>query len=124
MISGEFPSIGPDRSLGQVIHDHILKTGQDYFAVTEEGRLLGVVVARNMKRVKRASWDSTPVGRIMTPAAAVSTVQGERPAAHILEQMDQFRVDNIPVLEKNELIGIVVREKLMRLARIRAELRV
>jgi CBS domain-containing protein/Zn-dependent protease len=124
MISGEFPSIDPDRSLGQVIHDHILKNGQDYFTVTEEGRLQGVVAARNMKRVKRARWDSTPVGGIMTPVAAISTVQGGRPAAHVLEQMDQFRVDNIPVLEKDELIGIVVREKLMRLARIRAQLRV
>jgi Zn-dependent protease len=124
IIAGEFPAIGPDYNLGQIVRDHIMPSGQDYFAVTEEGRLLGVVAARNMKRVKRARWDSTPVGRFMTPAAAVSTVQGERPAAHILEQMDQFRVDNIPVLEKNELIGIVVREKLMRLARIRAQLRV
>jgi CBS domain-containing protein len=122
MISGEFSSIDSNSHLDQVIRDHILKSGQDYFAVTEKGILLGVLTIGNMKRVKKLHSDSIPVGNIMIPASAVSTVQGEQSAAYILEQMDQLRVNSIPVLKDNELIGIVMREKLMRLSRLRDQL--
>jgi CBS domain-containing protein len=124
IISEDFAAISIDNNLGQVVRDYILLSGQDYFAVTEEGRLLGIMTSRNMKRVNKSRWESTPVGRIMTPSRAVSTVQGDLPASHLLEQMDQFRVDSIPVLEKDRLIGIVVREKLIRLAKIRAQLKI
>jgi CBS domain-containing protein len=122
MISGEFSSIDPNSRLDQVIRDHILKSGQDYFAVTDKGILLGVLTIGNMKRAKKLHADSITVGNIMIPAAAVSTVQSEQSAAYILEQMDQLKVNSMPILKDNELIGIVMREKLIRLSRLRNQL--
>ncbi len=122
--TSEFPSVAPELSLGQVVRDYILVNGQDYFTVAERGKLLGIVTADNMKHLPREQWGVTPIRQIMTPARKVKTVQADKSGAHLLEQMDQSRTDEMPVLANDELIGIVVRDSLIRLARIRADLRI
>ncbi len=124
IMTREFPPLSPYMNIGEIVRDNVVKTGQDYFAVIESGRLLGIVTARNINKVPKRRWDLTQVGKVMTAAEKVKTVDGEKPAAHILEYMDQLRVGRMPVLENGEIIGIVTRESLNRLAMIREALKI
>jgi len=123
IMARECPFVTQQLSLGQLVRDCVLVTGQRYFVVAEGGKLQGIVTMQNMKRVPRASWDSTPVGEIMTPASELKTAHAEQSAASLLEQMDELQTDYMPVLEKGEVIGVVARDSLIRLDRTRAELR-
>ncbi|MBI4188663.1 MAG: CBS domain-containing protein [Chloroflexi bacterium] len=124
IMTREFPSIGPDLNLEELVRDYVLMTGQDFFAVTDQGKLLGVVTTQNIKHVPKNRWGKTSVGMIMIPGRTVRTVSGEQSAAHALDEMDQFRIDRLPVLENGEMIGIVVRDNVYRLAEIRAQLKI
>ncbi len=124
IMSRECPLITQQLNLEQLVRDCILGTAQRYFVVADEGRLLGVVTMGNIKQVPKDRWNSTRVGDIMTPASELKIAQPQQPAAVLLEQMDDFEIDHMPVLEEDKVIGIVARESLTRLARTRAELRI
>ncbi len=124
VMSREFTSVAPGMSVRELVYDHALVTGRDDFAVAEEGRLLGVISVDRIRRIPRRRWRSTFVEDVMTPAGKVRTVQAGQSAAHVIEAMDQWRLNEVPVLAEGYLVGIVTRERLMRLARIRTELRV
>jgi Zn-dependent protease len=110
-------------SLGRLVRDHIMASGQHYFIVAERDRLKGVVSVRDVKKVSKKRRRSTLVGEIMTPTSELRTAQAEQPAASLLEQMNEWQIDYMPVLEEDRVIGIVVRDTLVRLMKTRAELR-
>lgn len=121
VMTREFPAIAPQTTLGQVVKDYSLVTGQHYFPVAEKGRLVGVVTLADINRIPREQRDSTLVEEIMAPVRKVATVRADQTAAHAIERMDQSRTDRLPVLERDEVIGVVVRDSLVSLARIRKE---
>ena len=122
VMARECPLITQQLSLGQLVRDCILVTGQRYFVVIDDAKLQGIVTMRNIKRIPKERWDSTPIGEIMTPASKLKTVHSQQSAASILEQMDESGISQMPVLEKDKVIGIVTRDSLIRLVKTRAEL--
>ncbi len=124
IMARECPLTSQQFSLGQLVRDCILVTGQRYFVVVDGGKLQGMVTVRNVKRVPKERWDSTPVGEIMTPASELKTAHAQQPAASLLEQMDELEINQMPVLEQDTVIGVVTRDSLIRLDKIRAELKI
>jgi len=120
----EFPSISPNLSIEELISDYLLITGQDHFAVTNEGILIGIVNVWDVKHIPKTRWVSTSVSRIMKPLRKVRTVSSEYPAAHILEQIDQYKLERIPVIDEGKIIGIVLRDSLYRFIKIRTQLKI
>jgi len=122
VMARECPSTTPELSLGQLVRDCILVTGQRYFVVAEGGKLQGMVTMRNIKQVPKKDWNSTQIGEIMTPASELKTAHAHQSAARLLEQMDDLGIDHMPVLEKGVVIGVITRDTLIRLKKTRAEL--
>lgn len=123
MISGESPIIAtPQLTVGQLVRDCILVTGQRYFVVAEEGKLLGVVTIRDIKKVPKKRWNSTKISRAMTPAKQLRTASAQQSAASVLELMDELRIKWMPVLEKGKVIGVISQDSLNRLNKTRIEL--
>jgi Zn-dependent protease len=122
VIARECSIISQELSLGQLVRDCILVTGQRYFVVADGVKLEGVVTMRNIKPIPKERWDSTPIGEIMMPASELKAAQAEQPAASLLEEMDELQIDYMPVLEQDKVIGIVIRDSLVRLVKTRAEL--
>ena len=123
VMRNDYATISPSVLVGELTGMMRIR-GEDYFPVVEEGRLIGVVTAPNIKRLPRKLWEATPVRSIMTPTANIKTSSAEATAPHILEQMDQYDIEDIPVLENGRLVGIAVRNNLERLAAIRALLKI
>jgi len=123
MMSGESPIIvTPQFTVGQLVRDCILVTGQRYFVVAEEGKLLGVVTIHDIKRVPKKRWNRTKIGRAMTPARQLRTASAQQSAASVLELMDELGIKRMPVLEKDNVIGVVSQDSLNRLKKTRVEL--
>ena len=112
----------PELSLGQLVHDCILVTGQRYFVVAEGGKLQGMVTIRNIKKVPKERWNSTQIGEIMTPASELKTTHAHQSAASLLEQMEELNIDQMLVLEQDKVIGIISRDTMIRLDKTRTEL--
>ena len=119
----EYPVVPPKSSLEQVVHQYALVSGFNYFAVAEDNKLLGIVNIAQIKRVRKKKWVLKTAGDVMTPVKRLRTVPSGVPADIVIEIMDQFRIDDLPVMEQDELIGVVVRDRLTNLAWVRAELK-
>jgi len=122
LMERECPPVNPQLNLSQLVHDCILVTAQRYFMVFDDTKIQGIITLNDIKRVPKRRWPSTSVGEIMTPPDELRMANAEQPAASVLEQMDEWRTDYMPVLENGELIGVIARESLMRVGRARAEL--
>ncbi|MDO8637778.1 MAG: CBS domain-containing protein [Dehalococcoidia bacterium] len=124
IMTREFPAIAPQTSLRQAVTNYSLVTGQDYFPVAEKGKFVGIITLAGINRIPRGEWDSTLVEEAMTPAMKVFTVMADQTATYTIEYMDQTGTHRVPVLDKkDEVIGVVIRDSLMNLARVRTEFR-
>lgn len=123
IMTKEYALIGEQLNLGQLVQDYILATAQRYFVVAEEAKLQGIVTIRDIKSIPKNNWNSTRIGEIMIPADKLRTAHLQQSGVTLLEQMDDLEIDHMPVLENDEVIGIVTRENLVRLGQIRGELR-
>jgi CBS domain-containing protein len=123
MLSGESPiAATPQLTIGQLVHNCILVTGQRYFVVAENNRLLGVVTVSDIKKVPKRRWNRTKIAKVMTPAAQLRTASAGQSAASLLELMDELGIKRMPVLEDDEVIGVISRDNLNRLKKTRVEL--
>jgi Zn-dependent protease len=97
-VTQDCPLINQRLTLGRLVRDYILVSGQRYFVVARGARLVGVVSVSDVKKVPKKRWRSTRVAEIMTPASELRTAGVEQPAARLLEQMNEWQVDYMPVL--------------------------
>jgi Zn-dependent protease/predicted transcriptional regulator len=117
IMSRDYPLVNRELSLGQLIRDWILVTGQHYFLVTDGTKWRGVITPKNVKSVPKKRWDSTTVSQIMTPARVLGTAQPGQSALSVIERMDELGISEMPVLDGGKVVGVVTRERLNQLAR-------
>lgn len=123
IMTKDYPLVHGQISLGQLVKDYILTTAQRYFVVTEEAKLQGVVTIGNIKSIPKKKWNYTRISEIMIPTDKLRTAHAQQSGVSLLEQMDDLEIDHMPVLANDEVIGIVAREALFRLGKVRGELR-
>lgn len=122
IMSGDYPLVAQQLSLGQLVRDYVLRTGQRYFVVVDEGGLQGIVTLRDIKSVPQKRWDFTRVGEIMIPASELRTAYPGQLGVSLLGQMDEWDIHQVPVLEGGRVVGVVARDDLVRFRSTRAEL--
>jgi Zn-dependent protease/predicted transcriptional regulator len=106
-----------------LVRNYVIDSGKHYFLVVENGKLLGMVTIKDITKIPRGRWGSTQISEIMTPAAKLKTAHPEQPAVDLLEQMDDYNINQIPILENSKLLGVVARDSLIRFLMTRAKLR-
>jgi Zn-dependent protease len=105
-----------------LVREYIINSGQHCFVVIEDGKLQGIVTLGDTQ-ISPKLWESTLISHIMTPAGLLKTAPPGQPAVDLLEQMDDYDIDQIPVTQDDKLIGMVTRERLRRFLKARAVLR-
>jgi Zn-dependent protease/predicted transcriptional regulator len=121
VMTREFPLITWQMSISQLIREQIIVKGWRYSIVADGAKLEGALTIRDIRSVPKRRWHNTSVGDIMTPAIELKTAYAQQSAAALLEQMDYLRIDHMPVLEDDHVIGVVARDSLVRLGKARAE---
>lgn len=121
LMSGDWPEVPPDLPLERFVSDHLLKTGRRCFVVEDEGRVLGLVTAADLKAVDRERWPEMRVADAMRPLDDLRWVEPYTGADRVLEIMGRDEVNQLPVLANGRLQGIVSREHLIRMLTTRME---
>ncbi len=123
VMNKDYVVIPPNLSLRELVQGYVRPGGQRYFVVADEGRLKGIMTLDDIKKVPQTKWDITPVSAALPTGKVVSAHPGEE-AFSILESMNSHGISQIPVVRDGMIVGIVVRENLLRFIRLRSELRV
>lgn len=121
MMTQEYTPVKQQLTFG-VVREYIINSGQHCFTVIEDGKLQGLVTLSDIQ-IPEKRWNSTRISDIMTPASKLKTARPDQPVVDLLEQMDDYDIDQIPVVREDRLIGMVTRERLLRFLKARAVLK-
>ena len=93
------------------VSDLLYKTGHSGLPIVEDGRLVGVISKRDLSKLKREDQWKAPVKAFMC-RRVVSIESGSSPlkAARLMLKHD---VGRLPVMEDEEMIGILTRSDVM-----------
>ncbi len=107
-------TVDGDRTLADLVDDEILRTGHRCFLVSSEGRVEGLVTLHQVKAVPRDLWSRTAIRAAMTPLSRVRVVGPETPIMEVLQTMEQDDINQVPVTVGGRLLGIITRDRLLR----------
>lgn len=83
-------------------------------AVVDGEQLLGLVSLQDLHKVPKQQRAVLPVSHAMTSVARLAMVHPLTPALTVLEEMDVRNVNELPVINRGTLLGIVTRMHLLR----------
>jgi Zn-dependent protease len=114
--------VAADWTLDRLVQQEILGGGHRCFLVVADGRLRGLVTLHEIKAVPRNRWATLTLADVMTPAEKLTIVSPHDTLLVALQRMDHANVAQLPVLDGDELVGMIGREQVVRYVRLRAEL--
>ncbi|MCS6806187.1 MAG: site-2 protease family protein [Acidobacteriota bacterium] len=117
-----YPQVSGQTLLDQLVEDHVMGSGQRYFFVAEAGRPRGMVTLREVTRVPRAQWSQTSAEQVMVPWDRLTRITPNMELQTALQTMDDANVAQVPVVEDDQIVGVLSREHVLHYIRTRAEL--
>src|ERR1700694_80383 len=84
------------------------------YPVVSEGTLVGLADVRQTAGLPLTLWNQMPISAVMTPIANAAALSPDANARKALGKLHDLNLNEIPVFENGELIGIVSQESIFR----------
>ena len=107
-------TVTPQTTVATLIDEHIMRSDQRAFPVLDGERLVGLVALEDARRVAGDERARLPLSANKTPAAEQATLEPQADAAQALQTLSQRAVNQLPVLERGKLRGLLRREDLLK----------
>jgi Zn-dependent protease len=108
--------------LSRLIEDRVLGGGERCFFVADQDTMEGLVTLHNIRSVPRDQREALTVDQVMTRIDGVLRVDPDEDVWSVLQKMDEADVNQVPVMDHGEFLGLITRDSLLRNIRLRAEL--
>ncbi len=112
-MSRDFAIIPHDTSIQEVMDNHILGIGRRSLIVKENDKFIGLLTLHRIKNIPADKWETTQVTEAMIPDLETKTVSPDYPLWEALIKMDKDGVNQLPLMEDGEIIGILNRESIL-----------
>lgn len=122
VMSRDCPLVPDSRPLSQLVEQEILSGGRRCFFVADNGRLRGMLTLTDVARVPRSEWSKVTTGQIMVPWDKLQRVEPGAELLAALRTMDDANVNQLPVVEGDEMVGMLSRQQVLHYLRARVEL--
>jgi CBS domain-containing protein len=116
------PAVPPLLTLEELVDNYILSSGRRCFPVVEGKRALGLITLHNIKQVPRELRSRTTLREVMTPLDKLKWVGPGEDLSTALQLMTSEDVNQLPVVDGADIVGMVARENLLAFIHTRAEL--
>ena len=101
-----------DTTIEKLVNDYILPSGR-HCLVVADSHVLGLVSLENIKAVPRHQWASYAVKEVMTPFEKLKWVTPNEDLSSVLKILTEQGVNQLPVVEDGNIVGIVARDNLL-----------
>ncbi|MCG2767774.1 MAG: site-2 protease family protein [Chloroflexota bacterium] len=118
----DYPTVSSLLPVSQLIEERILTGAQRCFLVTDKGHLRGLLTLRDIAAIPQRKRRYVTVREVMVPFERLARVQPHTELLAALRTMDDANVAQVPVVEGDEIVGILSREQVIHYIRLRAEL--
>jgi CBS domain-containing protein len=103
-------------TVGEVVREALLRRGLRTFFVIGPGEELdGLLSLRELAAVPAERREATPVREIMLPVERLTLLSPAETGWNALEKMTNQRVNQLPVVDRGRLVGVITREQLLTL---------
>jgi Zn-dependent protease len=112
-MSQNYTIISPIISLQSLADTHILGEGRRFFIVQDEHSVRGVLTLQKIREVPRERWQSTSAEQAMIQSGDMQWVRPDTELWNALERMDQNGVNQLPVIQDDQIAGLLTRENVI-----------
>lgn len=124
LIERNVPRVPPDLTLYELAHDHVLRHNRRVFFVSpvEDGDIQGLITLSDLRKVPQAEWATTSVYRAMTPRDRLIVAGPTTGALDALRLMAEHNINQIPVFEGRDAVGLLTRASLIQAIQLRGQI--
>jgi Zn-dependent protease len=109
-------------TINQLVEEQVLTGGQRCFFVADEVGLRGLLTLREITTLPQRKWRYTTAEQVMVPIKKLVKISPSTELISALQKMDDANIAQVPVLEGEDLVGVLSRENIVHYLRTRAEL--
>jgi CBS domain-containing protein len=109
-------------TLERLVSEYMMRTGTRCFPVVEGDLLRGLLTLHNIKGVSRDRWGFTTVEQVMTPLEKLKRVAPDEELWTAMQNMTEEGVNQLPVMDDGQLLGMLGRDNILSFIRIKGEL--
>lgn len=109
-------------SLQRLIDEYMLPQGLRSVFIMQGNQLAGLITLSDIRRIPREQWAHTLVGSTMIPVERLHTVTPQQSLKEVLNLMNKQNVNQLPVVQDGNLVGVLTREAILRSLAIRSDL--
>jgi Zn-dependent protease/CBS domain-containing protein len=121
MMQKDVPTVRPDISVSQLVHDHIMSSDDHAFPVMDGNNLVGMVTLDDVRSVSRDLWDMKIIRDIMTPRESLIVVDENDDAGDALTKLSEKDIRQLPVMKGSEMVGLLRRRDILKWLQLHAE---
>jgi Zn-dependent protease/CBS domain-containing protein len=115
-------TVEPDVRVNEFVTDYILRRTAHGATVVRDEKVLGIITLTDVKRCDQSEWPTTRIGDIMTPRSELHVVESGTSLNRALQLMSNHDLHQIPVIDRDRLVGMLSRSDFMRYINLRNEL--
>lgn len=112
-MSRSFALLPYDTTIQEFIENDLLVRHKRFFIVERDGNNIGFLTLHTIQNVPKDAWNTTTVSEIMIPLSKLKTLKSNDDLVGAIKEMDNEGVNQLPVFEDNEIIGILSRENII-----------
>jgi Zn-dependent protease len=121
-MSRSYTTVSGDTTIQNLVDLHILGTGQRSFVVKEGEELVGLVTLHHIREIDRNNWPVTRVRQAMIPLSKLKQVTPDTQLWEALGDMDHDGVNQLPVVQDQQIVGMLNRSDVIAFLRTLREL--
>lgn len=103
-------TVSERESLKELVEEQIISRGSRCFLVEREGVPVGLVTLHQIKEIPRSDWGERTAGQVMIPMESLKRVQSSDSLSSALKMMDRDGVNQLPVMNDGQVVGVLTRE--------------
>ena len=116
MMARDCPLVPHYLTIRQLVQERLLFSSRHCFLVADGDSAGGLLTLRQIKELPREHWDITTTRQAMTPLENLKAVSPGDDAISVLEAMDGANVNEVAVVSEGRVVGIILRDDLLRFA--------
>lgn len=123
IMSRDFEAVDPSMPLDELVSQHVLTHHLHAFPAAVDGAVLrGLVTLHDVKKVPQDKWPTTRVADVMTRAEGLKKLTPRDSLALAFQLLNENRIGQVPVVERDQIVGLVTRADLMHYIHMRSQL--
>jgi Zn-dependent protease/predicted transcriptional regulator len=114
VMAGDLVRIPPELSLQDAVDDYFMRYDHGAFPVDEQGRTIGLLTLRGVRRVPREQWSTRRVREHMVPLGDQVVVAPDARMDAVMGKLEDGEAGRVLVVQDGEVVGIITPSDLTR----------